>query len=510
MQPLRDLGSFEHTSQDNDINPSIPMKQLLLLLLTLISGCFLAKASIAKVATNPNFAIRQAVEEISMQLPRDDTSIGLIPLTTNQANLNTACEILTRMLAARLVVHAGDRFIGIDGADWRNFPTDNGLLSIPQARKYCRTLRCGQLLTGRIVQKESHLPIHGTLFLWDAATGYLKHIAELQLTLSVSFTLSAVGTRPADDNPYHLKWKGLPDKNLTVLALEVADVNGDGYNELVLAEAKRTKALQWNGLGFDKRTNLVDIQYREDESPITDRERRTMLSADQDASGRDEIYIGSPPDIAWRLEWIEDNQTSVSQHSPMLVAHGANFFLAAKTAANQSAYEADSTVFFVRDAKGNQGTQPSALRVNYHSVATCILNANSSDRSGEIVMIDSDGHLRAYRIDPQTARLLWQTPPLFGEGIAVGDLDGDAISEIATTLSAPAEVPNGELHDRFVILEKRHGLYTIAWRSPLLDGKIVDLKIDDADNDDRDELVLCLRNRNGSQIRLYAATRHLD
>lgn len=485
------------------------MKQPCSLLLVLITGFVLAIASGA-TATNINLAIHQAVEEINIQLPQDDISVGLVPLTSDQTDLDSACEILTRMLAARLLVHTGERFIGIDGIDWRNFPTDNGLLSIPQAKKYGKILRCGQLLTGRIVQKGSYSPVHGALFLWDTATGYLKHIIELQFTLSTSFTSSIAETPQAHDNFYRLKWKGLPDRNLGVLALDVADVNGDGYNELILAEARQIQTLQWNGSDFDNRTKLTDIQYQGDESPITDRERRTVLSADQDQNDRDELYIGSSPDITWRVEWIEGNQASVTQHSPMLVAHGADFFLAAKTSMNKSNYEVGSTVFVIRDAKGNQGTQPSALQVDYHSVAARILNANSSDRSGKIVMIDSDGHLRMYHINPQTARLLWQTPPLFGEGITVGDLNGDEIPEIATTLSIPAELQNGELQDQFVILGKKEGLYTIAWKSPLFDGKIIDLKIDDADNDDRNEVILCLRNRSGSQIRLYTATNYLD
>ena len=485
------------------------MKQLPLLLLTLITACFLAKTSSAK-GTNPNLAIRQAAEEISAQLPQDDASIALIPLTSNQADLHPVCDILTRLLAARLVVHAGEGFIGIDGIDRRDFPTGNGLLSISQARKYGKTLGCGQLLTGRISRRRPHQPVQGALFLWDATTGYLNHYVEFESTFSVWASFSSTPTPQGEDSSYFLKWKGLPHKTLAALALDVADINGDGYNELILAEANRIKMLQWNGIGFDSPTNLADVRYREEESPITDRERRTMLSADQDENDRDELYIGSPPDITWRVEWTEGNRASVSKHKPMLVAHGADFSLAAKTAMDSSNYKGDSTVFFVGDIKGNLGTQPSALRVNYHSVAPRILNANSSDRSGEIVMVDSDGHLRAYRIDPRSARLLWQTPPLFGEGIAVGDLDGDATFEIATTLGAPAEAPNGALRDQFVILEKRDGLYTIAWRSPLFDGKIVDLKIGDADNDDRDELIICLRSRGGSQIRLYAATTYLD
>ena len=480
------------------------------LLLALITEFVIAISSGA-TATNTNLTIRRAVEEISRQLPQDATSVGLVPLTSHQTDLNTACEILTRMLASRLLVHAGDRFIGLDGIDLRNFPTDNGLLSIPQTKKYGRILRCEQLLTGRIVQKGSHLPVHGTLFLWDTATGYLMHIVDLRLTLSASFTYStAAEALQADENPYHVKWKGLPDKNLGVLALDVADVDGDGYNELVLTEAKHIKVLQWNSIGFDKHTNLAAVQYQEDGAPFTDRERRTMLSADQDGNDRNELYIGSPPDVTWRVEWIEDIQASVSKHSPMLVAHGTDFFLAAKTMANQSNYQAGSTVFVIRDSRGNQGTQPSALHVDYHSVATQILNANSLNRSGEIAMIDVDGHLRMYHINPQTARLLWQTPPLFGEGITVGDLNGDDIPEIAATLNVPADLQNGVPQDQFVILGKMHGLYTIAWRSPLFDGKIVDMKIDDADNDDKNELILCWRSLSGSQIRLYAATKYLD
>ncbi len=486
----------------------MPMKQTYLLL-ALITGIVQATVSGAS-ATNTNLEINRAVEEINGKLKGDDTSVGLVPLTSTQTALGTAGEILTRMLAARLLCHTGDRFIGIDGIDWSDFPTDDGLLSIPQTKRYGRILRCGQLLTGRIVQKHPHLPVHGTLFLWDTATGYLEHIVDLQLTLSASLAFTTPETREVDDCPYYLKWKGLPDRNLAVLALDVADVDGDGYNELALAEAKQLSILQWYSIGFDRLTSLKEIQYQEDELPITDRERRTMLSADQDGNDRDELYIGSPPDVTWQVGWIENDQASVSKFSPMLVAHATDFFLAAKTATNHSNYEASSTVFVIRDARGNQGTQPSALRVDYHSIAPRILKADPSNRSGEIVMVDSEGHLKMYYINPQTSRLLWQTPPLFGEGIAVGDLDGDDTPEIAATLTVPTEIQNGGLYDQFAILGEGEGLYTIAWKSPLLDGKIVDLKIDDADNDDRNEVVLCIRNRSGSQIRLYAATNNLD
>ena len=60
--------------------------------------------------------------------------------------------------------------------------------------------------------------------------------------------------------------------------------------------------------------------------------------------------------------------------------------------------------------------------------------------------------------------------------------------------------------DQFIILERKGDLYVEGWKSPLLDGQIVDMKIADADNDDREELIVCLRSRKGSQIQLYAAT----
>ena len=110
----------------------------------------------------------------------------------------------------------------------------------------------------------------------------------------------------------------------------MADVGSDGFNELIVAEGRRTKALRWNGFGFGDHPDLTEIQYRGDDAPISDRERRTMLATAQDESDRDAIYISSPPNLAWRLEWKVNDQTSVSRHAPMFVAHGGNLFIAAK------------------------------------------------------------------------------------------------------------------------------------------------------------------------------------
>ena len=87
----------------------------------------------------------------------------------------------------------------------------------------------------------------------------------------------------------------------------------------------------------------------------------------------------------------------------------------------------------------------------------------------------------------------------------IGDLNGDGTPEIVGTVK---NLPSTrEFSDQFIILEQKGDLYVEGWRSPLLDGQIVDMKIADADNDDLPELVVCLRGPEGSQIQLYAVTK---
>ena len=134
----------------------------------------------------------------------------------------------------------------------------------------------------------------------------------------------------------------------------------------------------------------------------------------------------------------------------------------------------------------------------------------------EMVVVNSEGYVRVYRVDNKTTNLVWQTPPLYGEGVAVGDLNGDNVPEIVATVGdfPPFASPTdtsvladaAELYDPFVILEKQNDLYADRWKSPPLEGKIVDLKIADADNDDQNELIVCLQSRKGSRIQLYAVT----
>ena len=132
---------------------------------------------------------------------------------------------------------------------------------------------------------------------------------------------------------------------------------------------------------------------------------------------------------------------------------------------------------------------------------------NIDRNSGEIAVVHPAGHLQIYRIDDRTTRLVWQTPAIFGEGVAVGNLNGDGVLEIVGTahhlprLTSLEElldtVDSIELFDQFILLQRKGDLYVEAWRSLRLEGQIMDMKIADADNDDRNELIICLKNSAG-------------
>ncbi|MFB3041571.1 MAG: FG-GAP repeat protein [Candidatus Poribacteria bacterium] len=465
---------------------------------------FLTGVAFAGPSTNPNLALEEATQDINAQLPQNSTSIAMIPLSPAQPKLNAISQILTSMLASRFTHIIGDRFVGMNRENWGRFPTDSELLATNPARvkRYGEMLVCEWLVTGQVTQ-QSNLSLHVNLFLWNTDTGYLSHWANFQLPPS-----SVLSTFMVEHEPYFRK--GLPYRNRLILALEVADVNGDGFNELIITDEKRVKALSWGGFNFREHSHLLEIQYEDDETPVSDRTRRTMLAADRDHNDRDEIYIGQPGDrddngrplnLTWQLEWQAEGKPLVSQLSPIFLTRGEDFFIAAKTAKNQLDYAGKSTVCLKWRVNLSQRC---ILPVDYHSIATSRPRVSKPDN--QVFLVDTEGHLQAYQVSPNATRLIWQTPPLFGEGLAVGDLSGDGVPEIVVTVGRAENHGVGEIYDQFIILKKKDELYEVDWTSPLFEGKIVDLTIGDADNDDQNELILCLRNRQGSNILMYAAS----
>ena len=307
----------------------------------------------------------------------------------------------------------------------------------------------------------------------------------------------------ANFQPYFLKWQSLPEVDYFALAIEVSDPDGDGFNEVMVADEKRVKVLKWSGVDLWKHPDLSEAQYGTDETPVLAQPQRVMLAADRDGNDRDEVYIGIPPNLTQRVEWGAAEEITTFSEDSVFLAQGGERLIFGKTNANQLTYRGQLTSCWVWRMGKIHLKHPCPLPVDYHSIAT---HVEAIDRStSEVAVVNLEGHLQIYHIDNNTTRLSWQTPPIFGEGIAIGDLNGDGTPEIVGTVK---NLPNTlEFSDQFIILEQKGDLYVEGWRSPLLNGQIMDMKIADADNDDLPELIVCLRNKKGSQFQFYTANK---
>ena len=465
--------------------------------------CYCIIIAFAAPERDLNPAMRDIAGEIIAGLPQDsnEDGIALIPLNTTDSNLRTVSRILTSLLASHLTEAIGEALISSERLDWRQYPTDGSLLTPEQVKQYGKSLACRWLITGHLTQLD--LVVNLNLFLWDVKTGYLRYVANRQLS-PVAALVGLYATASATNlQPYFLKWQSLPEVDYFALAIEISDPDGDGFNEVLIADEKHVKVLKWSRVDLWAHSDLSDTQYGADETPVLARSRRVMLTADRDGNDRDEIYIGIPPNLTQRIEWGEDGEITTFAEDSVLLAQGGERLIFGKTDANQLTYRGQATNCWVWRTGKIHLKHPCPLPVDYHSVATHVVAIDRS--TSEVAVVDLEGHLQIYHIDNNTTQLSWQTPPIFGEGITIGDLNGDGTPEIIGTVkNLPSTL---EFSDQFIILEKKGYLYVEGWRSPLLDGQIVDMKIADADNDDLPELIVCLRNQKGTQIQFYTANK---
>ncbi|RKU06106.1 hypothetical protein C6502_21720 [Candidatus Poribacteria bacterium] len=450
-----------------------------------------------------NPAMRDIAGEIIAELPKDsgEDKIALIPLNATEPDLKMVTRVLTSLLASQLTEAIGEALIGSERLDWRQYPTDGSLLTPEQVKQYGKSLGSRWLITGHITKLD--LVVNLNLFLWDVKTGYLRYVANRQLS-PIAALAGLYATAPdASLQPYFLKWQSLPDMDYFALAIEVADPDGDGFNEVLVADEKGVKILKWSGVDLWKHPDLSEARYGTDETPVLARPRRIMLAADRNENDRDEIYIGIPPNRTQRIEWGADPEVTTFAEDSVCLAQSGERLIFGETDANQLTYRGQSTSCWVWRMGKIHLKHPCPLPVNFHSIATHVMAIDRS--TSEVAVVDLEGHLQIYHVDNNTTQLSWQTPPIFGEGVTIGDLNGDSTPEIVGTVkNLPSTL---EFSDQFIILEQKGDLYVEGWRSPLLDGRIVDMKIADADNDDLPELVVCLRNQKGSQIQFYAITK---
>ena len=464
--------------------------------------CYCITVAFAAPERDLNLTIEGVAGEVIEKLPKEsgESRTALIPLTTTEPDLKTVSRVLTSLLASHLAEAIGEALIGSERLDWRQYPTDGSLLTPEQVKQYGKSLGCRWLITGRITKLD--LVVNLNLFLWDVKTGYLRYVANRQLS-PVAALVGLYATAPtANLQPYFLKWQSLPEADYFARAIEVSDPDGDGFNEVIIADEKHLKVLKWSRVDLWAHPDLSDVQYDTVGTPVLARSRRVMLAADRDGNDRDEIYISIPPNLTQRIEWGEANEVTTFAEDSVCLAQGGERLIFGETDPDQLTYRGQLTSCWVWRMGKIHLKHPCPLPVDYHSIATHMVEIDRS--TSEVAVVDLEGHLQIYRIDNNTTRLLWQTPPIFGEGIAIGDLNGNGTPEIVGTVkNLPSTL---EFSDQFIILEQKGDLYVEGWRSPLLDGRIVDMKIADADNDDLPELIVCLRSQKGSQIQLYTAT----
>ncbi len=465
--------------------------------------CYCTTIAFAAPERDLNLAIAGIAGEVVAKLPKDSgyDRIALIPLSATEPDLKTVSRVLTSLLASQLTEAIGTALIGPEHLDWRQYPTDGSLLTPEQVKQYGKSLASQWLITGRITKLD--LVVSLNLFLWDVKTGYLRYVANRQLSPVAALRALSTTTSAVNLHPYFLKWQSLPDVDYFALAIEVSDPDGDGFNEVLVADEKHVKVLKWSGVDLWKHPDLSDAQYGIDGTPVLAQSRRVMLAADRNGNNRDEIYIGIPPNLTQRIEWGEDKEVTTFAEDSVYLAQGGERLIFGETDPNQLAYRGPLTSCWVWRMGKIHLKHPCPLPIDYHSIATRMIAIDRS--TSEVAVVDLEGHLQVYHIDNNTTRLSWQTPPVFGEGLAIGDLNGDDTPEIVGTVkNLPSTL---EFSDQFIILEQKGDLYVEGWRSPLLAGKIVDMKIADADNDDLPELIICLRSQEGSQIQFYATTK---
>lgn len=443
-----------------------------------------------------NQKIADLVEEIEsrcISTKYPNSSVVLLPISSQQQRLTAVCQLFTGLISSQMSKKLHNRF---QLASDLKISITNGMLSTYQLKRCTDVLDFQILLTGDV--REVNNTINLNLFVWDAKKEYVVYFTSLQLNKSISLdVLSYEKTESIE--PYYLKWQGRPHLQTYYTAIAVSDIDGNGLNELVLSDGIRLDVMIYEEYGFWKLYSKVESFYS----------KVIMLAADNNSNHYDELYVAVQNEGTKVFEWknselefiakheVEFPGESSSQRDFMIVARNKSEFIATyPLTAKRDYFSGEKTLIFrLKDSK-IESSKPCPIPVDYHSIAFNFVDNTSEPKCA---VIDEFGHLRIYKPDLLEPELIYQSLPVFGKGIAVGDLDSNGINEIVTTSG------KSDQYDKFFIIEWDNGLYTKKWESPQLDGQIADLVIADADNDDNPELLVCIQKESGTRILLYSA-----
>ncbi len=341
-----------------------------------------------------------------------------------------------------------------------------------------RHLACEMLLTGklRVGRDRSFLQVT----VWD-----MKQAAAIDL-IEVSFETPVAWWEPdsVPDPKYAQMWRSRVFVGQHFLAMAVGDFDGDASNEIALATNTDISFRYWSGLDLQYHVDQPGISYWKEPNKLLLNERSLRTLLVQPERERDRLFISVPSDKIATAAVLEFKQEGMG-----VAVSGENLWRT-RFLPHLGIFSAGQTILV-----GPEGPKVQPMPENYR--ALCVANVDDSPEE-ESILINRDGNLCVYRQQDDRFEKWWQSPPVFGSTISVGDLDGNHLAEIVCSGK------DSEFTDDLSILEWDGVTYSMkaTWT---MDGQIQDIEIADINNDDVDELIVLLNRPLGSIVYLYHA-----
>jgi len=494
------------------------------------------------VAKNINESASEIVKDIwdnRLKFVQPDEPIGVIPLQSSEQELSPVCRIFFSLIKSQLESVYNLKLAQPENLADLKAHFYYGVTSGQQAKRVGKLLNCKTFITGQVEDIGASLNVN--LFVWNATTGNISYVADIQLRKDAALTALLLPHTGAKLELYSLKWRGdIWDSN--VHAIAVGDVNGDGRNELVLATDDKLKVLAWKGIRFWD-TSLKDFVYLQKPHQLKSVQRRirTLHVADLNKNDRDEIYISIPIGKTYKVEWQDNSPikpadlrlAAMKPDALRLTAEGVEFSEYIFLNLSSSAITGSTFLEYRGCFSGEQTTllsiqngeisSPQIHRIasDYNSLR---ISSTDGDDKQEFIVVDHLGHLKIFN----QVNLIYQSNPIFGVGLEIIDLDGNGINEIICSSGIHESSVHGvnrPFQDNIFVLEWDGDTYSKKWKSETFDGSITDFTAADVDNDGILELVVCVRKRmpqadrrrvsspqadrrralSGSEIRIYTA-----
>ena len=409
--------------------------------------------------------------------------VAIIPFEWDKEDQWALCRIISELLRSQIARKGGIELISKEES-LRAMATlklsfQKGLIQddrIPELRKL---LNCDLIVTG--CATDLHTIININIYIWDAFNKSLITTGSVQVRKTAAI-VSLFKPSSGDQEIYSMRWRSerLPYR---ILAMTVADIDGDKISDLLVLTESDIKVLSWDGFSFFEKINTqyIDaVQLRRNQ-----RDMRIMTIEGLD------LYVSVPGQDTTIWRWQDDSIIKTgSLPSSILVNREGRQIRSSLTTRNYFSGQATYQTL-------NNDTPVTELRipVDYYSIALGDVNSSEGD---EYLLIDIDNRMRIYSKDME---LLWQSDKRsFGNGLAISDLDRNGRAEIIGT--SPA---HRGTQDSVIIWEFDGNKYSKKWESQTIKGEVSAISIGDYNDDGVEELIAAIWDGDISEIHIYTS-----